>query len=81
MSGQKVVDSGHAGLKETVDRLAKANGIGWYGHVLRMDDNSVVRVALDLEVSGKRSDIDQSRPGRNKWRRKQRRLVYRRMVP
>ena len=25
-----------------------------YGHVLRRDDDSVLRVALDLEVSGKR---------------------------
>ena len=26
----------------------------WYGHVLRRDDDSVLRVALNLEVSGKR---------------------------
>ena len=26
----------------------------WYGHVLRRDDDSVFRVALNLEVSGKR---------------------------
>ena len=30
------------------------NGIRWCGHVLRKDDDSVLRVALDLEVSGKR---------------------------
>ena len=42
------------GLKETVDGLATANGIRWCGHVLRKDDDSVLRVALDLEVSGKR---------------------------
>ena len=42
------------GLKETIDRLAAANGVRWYGHVLRKDDDSVLRVALDLEVSGKR---------------------------
>ena len=41
-------------LKETIDRLATANGVRWYGHVLRRDDDSVSRVALDLEVSGKR---------------------------
>ena len=40
------------GLKETIDRLATANGVRWYGHVLRKDDDSVLRVALDLEVSG-----------------------------
>ena len=40
-------------LRETIDRLATTNGVRWYGHVLRRDDNSVLRVALDLEVSGK----------------------------
>ena len=42
------------GLKETIDRLAIANGVRWYGHVLRRDDDSVLRVALDLEVCTKR---------------------------
>ena len=42
------------GLKETIDRLATANEVRWYGHVLRRDDDSVLRVALDLEVNGKR---------------------------
>ena len=41
-------------LKETIDRLATANGVRWYGHVLRRDDDSVLRVALNLEVTGKR---------------------------
>ena len=43
------------GLKETVDGLAKANSVRWYGHVVRRDDDSVLRVALDFEVSGKRN--------------------------
>ena len=47
------------GLKETIDRLATANGVRWYGHVLRRDDDSVLRVALNLEVTGKRK---QGRP-------------------
>ena len=42
------------GLKETIDHLATGNGVRCYGHVLRKDDNSVLRVALNLEVSGKR---------------------------
>ena len=42
-------------LQETIDRLATANVVGWYGHVLRRDDDSVLRVALDLEVSGTRN--------------------------
>ena len=61
MWGQKVVDRktneeqmDMLGLKETIDRLATANGVRWYGHELKSDDNSVLRVDLDLEVSGKR---------------------------
>ena len=48
MCGQKVVDRKTTEeqmdmleLKETIDRLATANGVRWYEHVLRMDDNSV----------------------------------------
>ena len=40
-------------LKETADGSAKANEVGWYKHELREDD-SVLRIALDLEVSGKK---------------------------
>ena len=40
------------GLKQTVDGLAIANGIGWYEHVVRRNDRNVLRVALDLEVTG-----------------------------
>ena len=60
MCDQKVVDRktteeqmDMSELKETIDWLATANGVRWYGHVLRRND-SVLRVALDLEVSGKR---------------------------
>ena len=59
--GQKVVDRKTAeqhtdilGLKETIDRLTTANEVRWYRHVLRRDDDSVLRVALSLEVGGKR---------------------------
>ena len=40
------------GLKETVDGLAKAIGVKWYGHVMKKDDDSVLRVALDCEGKG-----------------------------
>ena len=73
MCGQKAVDRKTTeeqmdmlGLKETIDQLATANGVRWYGHVLRRDDDSVLRVALNLEVSGKRK---QGRP--KKTRKKQ----------
>ena len=42
------------GLKENIDQIVTVNGARWYGHVLRRDDDSVLRVALNLEVSGKR---------------------------
>ena len=42
------------GSKETIDRLATANGVRWYGHVVRRHDDSVLRVALNLELGGKR---------------------------
>ena len=31
------------GLKERVVQMAKVNGVGWYGHVLRRDDGHVLR--------------------------------------
>ena len=61
MCGWKVVDQkttdqmDQLGLKESINRLATANGVRWYEHVLRRDDDSVLRVALDLEVSCKRN--------------------------
>ena len=42
------------GLKETAVQMAKANGVRWYGHVLRRDDGHVLRKALEFEVRGKR---------------------------
>ena len=41
-------------LREIIHWLATANGATWYRHVLRRDDDSVFRVALNLKVSGKR---------------------------
>ena len=42
------------GLKETVVQMAKANGVRWYGHVLRRDDGQFLRKALGFELKGKR---------------------------
>ena len=42
------------GLKETAVQMAKANGVRWFGHVLRRDDGYVLRNALDFEVRAKR---------------------------
>ena len=63
------------GLKETVVKMAKANGMRWYGHVLRRDDGHVLRKALEFEVKGKRKRRHQRKCGRCKWRRRARMLV------
>ena len=43
-----------SGIKATANGLTKAIKVRRYGHVLMRDGDSVLRVALDLEVSGKR---------------------------
>ena len=35
------------GLNETIDKLAMANSVPWYGHVLKREDGYVLRRALD----------------------------------
>ena len=42
------------GLEESVGRLAKANGVRWYGHILRRDELHPLRKALDstAEIDG-----------------------------
>ena len=42
------------GLKETAVQMAKANGVRWYGCVLRKDDGHVLIKVLEFEVTGKR---------------------------
>ena len=41
-------------LKETIDQLAMAKCVRWYGHVLRRQDSHVLRRALDFEVESQR---------------------------
>ena len=44
------------GLTETLDRMAKANRVRWYGHVIRRndDDISLLKKAVMLEVNWQR---------------------------
>ena len=65
------------GLKETAVQMTKANGMRWYGHVLRRDEGHVLRKALEFEVKGKR------KPGRGRCRRRRRArvLVWRKRTP
>ena len=55
------------GLKEPLDYMAKANGVRWYGHVVRRDDDGVPKRALMLDVNEKRK---RGRP-KQTWRRLQ----------
>ena len=40
------------GLNETIDQLAMANSVCWYGHVLSRVDGHILRRVLDFEVEG-----------------------------
>ena len=42
------------GLKETLDTVAKANGVRYYKHVVRRDDHNILKKAMMLKVNGKR---------------------------
>ena len=61
MCGVKLLDQRNSeelmdmlGMKESLDRMAKASSMRWYGHVLRKEDENVIEVALKFEVSGSR---------------------------
>ena len=61
MCGVKLLDRRNSeeltdmlGIKESLDRMAKASSIRWYGHVLRKEDENVILKALKFEVSGSR---------------------------
>ena len=61
MCGVKLVDRKNTeelmkmlGWKETLDRMAKANGVRWYGHMIRRDDDNILKKAMMLEMNGKR---------------------------
>ena len=42
------------GLNETMDQLAMANSVCWYGHVLKREDGHILRRALYYKVEGQR---------------------------
>ena len=53
----------YAGLNETINQLAIVNSVCLYGHVLKREDDHVLRQALDFEVYG------QGKKGRSKMTR------------
>ena len=42
------------GIKESLDRMARASSIQWYGHVLRKEDKKTIVEVLKFEVSSSR---------------------------
>ena len=46
------------GIKESLDWMAKASSMRWYGHVLRKADENVIVKALKFEVSSSRGRED-----------------------
>ena len=58
--GVKLVDKGNTeelmnmlGLKETADKQTRANGVRWYGHVLRQPEEDILMKTMVHEVDGK----------------------------
>ena len=41
------------GLKKTLDRMAKVNGARWYGHVIRREDDNILK-AMMMQENGQR---------------------------
>ena len=72
MCGVKLVDTKNTenlikmlGLKETLDKMAQANGVRWYGHVVTRDEESILKKAMMLQVNGQRK---RERP-KQTWKR------------
>ena len=78
MCGVKLVDRKNneelmemLGLEETLDKTAKVNGVLWYKHVIRRDDDNVLKKALMPEVNRKQN---RERP-KQIWRRQVEEIV------
>ena len=67
MCSVKLVDM--LGLKEAADKLARANGVQWYGHVLRQPDEDVLMKVMVHEVYGKKPTKDEKEQVEEKMRR------------
>ena len=53
-------------LNETIDQLAMANSVCWYGHVLKREDGHILKRALDFEVECQRKNGGQRGHGRSR---------------
>ena len=61
MCGVKLVDRKNTedlikmlDLKETLNKMAQANGVRWYGPVVKRDEESILKKAMMLQVNGQR---------------------------
>ena len=57
-------------LEETVDCLARGNGVRWYRHVLHRSEGDVLRSALDFKVNGKGRENNQKQHGKGKRKKR-----------
>ena len=69
------------GLKETVVQMAMANGVRWYGHVLRRDDGHVLRKAVEFEVKGKRKQGHPKKKCKIQVEKESKSVVWRKRMP
>ena len=53
-----------------IDRLAMANSVHWYGHVMGKEDGQVLRRAFDFEAEGQLKNWRSKRTGRSTLRKK-----------
>ena len=44
-------------MKKTLDRMAKANGVRWNGHVIGREDDNILKKAMMMEVNGQRKRV------------------------
>jgi len=56
------------GLTALIEMTTKVNALRWFGHVLRTEENSALKVALYLEVLGKRKRRLRRAHGKEKLR-------------
>ena len=56
------------GLQDTLNELARASGVRWYGHALRRDNDKVLRRGLDFEMVGKKVWATEYGLGKGKWK-------------
>ena len=57
------------GLNQIINKMAKASGMRWLGHVLRKEDSDVVRNALKFNAERRRKRERSKNRGESKWKK------------